>query len=66
MSYENTKCPCGGTKERETMLCADCEEYLADRKEMKVYRDIQHPLEYRRSAAIILILLSMVRKRKSV
>ena len=24
MSYENTSCPCGGRKERETMICADC------------------------------------------
>lgn len=24
VSYEDAKCPCGGRKQRETMLCDDC------------------------------------------
>lgn len=63
MSYENTNCPCGGTKERDTMLCDSCLEYLADRKEMVSFRDVLLPLEYRRNAAII--LLSLSRKRRA-
>jgi hypothetical protein len=58
MSYENTKCPCGGNKPAGTMLCDDCIATLADRREVKDYQDGTLPLEYRRSAAIILCSLS--------
>lgn len=38
MSWANTTCPCGGAKERETMLCQACEVAVAgtfDRREME-------------------------------
>ena len=25
MSYSDEKCPCGGKKQRDTMICTDCE-----------------------------------------
>jgi hypothetical protein len=63
MSYEDTSCPCGGKKERETMLCNDCEQYLADHPAMKVFRDKSDSAESRRHAATI--LLTVARKRKA-
>jgi len=29
MSYENTSCPCGGRKERETMICDACKAFAS-------------------------------------
>ena len=63
MSYEDTSCPCGGKKERETMLCNDCEQYLADHPAMAVFKDKSNSNESRRHAAMI--LLTLARKRKS-
>lgn len=62
MSYEDTKCPCGGKKPTQTMLCDECVEHFKDRRELREYQDGTLPLEYRRNAAII--LLSLARKRK--
>ena len=62
MSYENTRCPCGGTKLTETMLCPACEQAVAgtfDRREMD---NRAAPLEARRSAAIR--VLACARQRK--
>ena len=64
MSYDNTKCPCGGKKPTDTMLCADCNTWLADDREMKTFRDGNAPVLWRRSAAIS--LLSMARKRNTL
>jgi hypothetical protein len=55
MSYEDTNCPCGGKKERETMLCADCMKAFADTPDMKVFLDpIKYGVDARRPAAILL------------
>lgn len=62
MSYEDTNCPCGDKKLPDTMLCSTCETYLAERREMKIFRSDSIP-EIRRHAAIILISLSRSRKR---
>lgn len=42
MSYENTQCPCGGKKLIDTMLCSECEAFLADHPSMKVRLDARH------------------------
>jgi len=61
MSYENTKCPCGGHKPRETMLCIDCQIAFADTPEMRRVNDTTEAAWFRRPAAIR--LLSMARRR---
>ena len=61
MAYEDTHCPCGQHKLRETMLCDQCEAHLADRPEYLIMRDSTTTWEQRRSAAIRLI--GMARKR---
>lgn len=61
MSYEDQHCPCGGRKERQTMLCVDCVSTFSDRAEIKDYQDRSLPLDWRRNSA--LILLSLARKR---
>lgn len=63
MSFEDTHCPCGGKKERETMLCAECVEWLKDKPAMKAFLDETCAVEYRRQAAIILVTLARKRKR---
>ena len=63
MSYEDTNCPCGDNKERDTMLCGTCMEAFKDRREMKTFLDGNEPVEYRRHAAIILLALARGRKR---
>ena len=63
MSYEDTNCPCGDKKERDTMLCQTCMETFKYRREMKTFLDGNEPVEYRRHAATILLALSRGRKR---
>lgn len=63
MAYEDTCCPCGGKKERETMLCTPCVEHLSERPEMKAFRDSTNfTVQHRRSCAIALITLARRRK----
>jgi hypothetical protein len=63
--WEGTICPCGGKKERETMLCAACvEHFQKERPSLFDYLDVRVPLEARRSSAII--LCSLARKRKAI
>lgn len=64
MAYDDTHCPCGGHKLRETMLCDSCEAHLADRPENRVMRDTTSTWEQRRSAAIRLIGLARKRTAK--
>jgi hypothetical protein len=61
MSYENNQCPCGGRKERETMLCRGCQDHTASTIEAAVMADTTRTWQTRRNAAIRLI--AMVRKR---
>jgi hypothetical protein len=61
MSYENNQCPCGGRKERETMLCRGCQDHTASTIEAAVMHDTTRTWQTRRNAAIRLI--TMVRKR---
>ena len=63
MSYENTVCPCGGKKPTDTMFCSDCEAYLADRPEKRVYLDKDVDVDIRRHAAGILLTLAKGRRR---
>ena len=62
MSYEDTNCPCGGQKARETMLCTECLTTFADRPEMEVFNQ-GGSSEWMRHNAIILIALARRRKR---
>ncbi len=43
------------------MLCPACVESFKDRRELREYQDTTLPVDYRRSAAVI--LLSLARKR---
>lgn len=61
MSYENTDCPCGGKKERETMICPACREYLAGNHDLHFMADITESVESRRRSAVT--VLSLCRKR---
>ncbi len=61
MSFDDTKCPCGGMKQREMLLCATCETSLEEHPSMRVFRDATYSPEGRRQAAII--LLACARRR---
>lgn len=64
MSWEDTKCPCGGRKERETLLCGECETHLSGTMEMRAYKRPElGPMERRWA---VIRLLSMARRRKAV
>lgn len=63
MSYEDTICPCGGKKERDTMLCPQCETDLADHPSMKVFKDMGAGIASGQHAAIVLLALSRSRHR---
>lgn len=62
MSWADTKCPCGGIKERETMLCGECLETFAATTELAAVNNPLISFSGRRGCAIR--LLSMARKRK--
>ena len=54
MSYENTSCPCGGRKERETMICADCVTAInaVNPNDLALCEDHRIPTSTRRAMAI--------------
>lgn len=62
MSFNNTKCPCGGRKEPQTFLCPACVIAFSDRPEMSDYMDERLGLDLRRDAAFV--LLSLAKKRR--
>lgn len=62
MSYEDTNCPCGDKKRRETMICSLCEATFLSTKELAVFNNSDWPVEARRIAAVR--ILSMCRRRK--
>ena len=64
MAYEDTKCACGDKKPTDTMLCDACNTHLSSRREMAEYQDPALRVDYRRSAAIILVSLARRRKRE--
>jgi hypothetical protein len=64
MSYENTSCPCGGRKERETMLCAPCIAATEGTIEAAVMHDTTRTWQTRRNAAIRLIAMARKRHQK--
>jgi hypothetical protein len=64
MSYENTSCPCGGKKERETLICRECAVHIlatTDGFNLERYQDESFTKEARRNMAMR--LLSMARRR---
>ena len=65
MSYENTSCPCGRRKERETMICDTCKQAItaANPNDLALYEDHRIPVETRRAMAIR--ILAIARRRGS-
>ena len=63
MSFEDTNCPCGGKKERDTMLCPECVRAFADHSSMEAFADPELPLDARAHAARVLVILAKGRKR---
>lgn len=64
MSFENTQCPCGGTKERETLICRDCLTQFTGSMELAIYQQHDGRTESRRAAAIRLLAMARKRQRK--
>ena len=64
MSYENTKCPCGGIKQTETMLCPECNAAFWHLKDMTDYQNGALSVMHRRLAAISLLAMARGRKRR--
>jgi hypothetical protein len=64
MSYEDTSCPCGGRKERQTMICQPCRDHLAGCIELAAMDDERIPVQARRSAAIRVLKLARGRNQK--
>jgi hypothetical protein len=63
MSYEDTQCPCGGTKLNKTLLCCECEVAFAQRPELAAFKNEELSPPLRRQAALILLVLARGRKR---
>jgi len=69
MSYENNACPCGGRKERETMICAECADHIESTNaafDMKHLKDDSFPVGTRRGMAIRVLTISRNRKRSKM
>lgn len=64
MSWENTRCPCGGTKDRDTMLCTACEQAVAGSFDFTRMHDTTAHLSERRSAAVR--VLAAARRRNNL
>lgn len=62
MAYDDTNCPCGGQKMRETMLCLECVDATKDTAEARCLSASGMTWEHRRGAAIR--LLAMARERR--
>ena len=54
MSYESTNCPCGGKKDRETMICDPCKSFasITAANDLALYEDHRIPTQTRRAMAI--------------
>lgn len=63
MAYENNKCPCGGRKLTDTMLCADCEKAVGGTFDRTQMDNPNESFEARRNAAIR--VLSVSRRRNA-
>lgn len=66
MSYENTACPCGGKKERETMICAACADYIESTTahvDLARHNDQAFSVESRRGMAIRMLTIARGRTR---
>lgn len=64
MSYEDNKCPCGGKKERETLICEACKTHIAEnggKFDIDHVGDTTHETWARRGMAIRIV--TMARKR---
>jgi hypothetical protein len=61
MAYDDNHCPCGGKKERGTMICPQCQDHLASDPNLAAMTDPRFSWEARRSSAIR--ILGMARGR---
>ena len=66
MSYENTDCPCGGQKQRETMLCPECVSATAGTADAECLANPAMSWEHRRTAAMRLLAVSRRRRTARV
>lgn len=64
MAFDDMRCPCGGTKMSETMLCLECEAAFTGTLDSKDFHDSRLSVDFRRTAAIK--LLAMARRRKTL
>ena len=65
MSYHDAKCPCGGRKEPQTMLCQPCVEHMKEEMpfELRRWLDLTADFSTRRSAAIRMLAAARRRNR---
>ena len=63
MSYENTSCPCGGRKERETMICDPCKAFasITAANDLSLCEDHRIPTATRRAMAIRILAIARQR-----
>jgi hypothetical protein len=70
VSYENTECPCGGKKQRETLICEACALHITEmhndsgRFDLSHYQDNTYPQETRRRMAINVLALARRRNKR--
>lgn len=66
MAWHDTKCPCGGRKETDTLICAKCVEHAQEDHsrayDLRTFQDGKESIEHRRGAAVR--LLAAARRRK--
>ncbi len=61
MSYENNKCPCGGRKLTDTMICVACEKVVVGTFDRVQMDNVLAGFEVRRFAAMR--VLAVARRR---
>jgi hypothetical protein len=64
MSYENTSCPCGGIKERQTMICDACRDDQAGSYDLAAMDNQALSMESRRISAIKVLASSRRRIKR--
>jgi hypothetical protein len=69
MAYDDTHCVCRGRKPTHTLLCDECDRYLATHPDRHpdhaALRDPTTAVEYRRAAAIRLLAAARTRPKAS-
>lgn len=63
MSFDDTRCVCGGTKRPATLVGPECHNVLQGSRDWIAYHDQTYSMSFRRSAAIRLLAAARRRKR---